>query len=160
MLAVLNWGEKQRRLRFSLASAGIRGPLLAYNVWAERRRDDVDGEVALSVAPRSALVLSLRRRRRTPAVVGTTRHVVQGLDVRDERWDDRRRTLAGTAVQLEDGPYAVAIALPPGFTPRRATSAPDAGATIAATGDHGLRTAKLQLAAPPAAEVSWEVAFA
>lgn len=160
MLAALNWGETQRRLAFSLARAGVRGPLLAYDVWAERRSGDVDGEVALTVAPRSALVLSLRRRRRTPTVVGTTRHVVQGLDLKGERWNDRLRTLSGTAVRLDEGPYAVAIALPPGFAPSRAATEPDAGATIAVTGDHGRRMARLQLAAPPAAEVAWEVEFA
>lgn len=158
-LAALNWGDTSRRFALSLADHGIRGPLLAYDVWAERRRRDVDGEVVLPLEPRSATVLSLRRRRRAPSIVGSTRHVVQGLDLRDERWDGHRRTLTARAVQLDDRPYAVTIALPPGFAPRRAASDPDAGATVAVTGAAGQRAARLQLAAPPGAEVSWEVAF-
>ncbi len=159
MLAALNWGETSRRFAFSLADQGIRGPLLAYDVWSDRRRADVDGEVALPLAPRSAVVLALRRRRRAPAVVGTTRHVVQGLDLRDERWDGGRRTLAARAVQLDDRPYAVTIALPPGVTPRQASCDPDAGVSCEVTGTAGTRAARLQLAAPPGEEVSWEVEF-
>jgi hypothetical protein len=158
-VAALNWGDTPRRFALSLADHGIRGPLLAYDVWAERRRNDVDGEVVLPLDPRSAIVLSLRRRRREPSIVGSTRHLVQGLDLRDERWDGRRRTLSARAVQLDDRPYAVTIALPPGFTPQRAASDPDAGVTVAVTGAAGQRAARLQLAAPPGAEVSWEVAF-
>ena len=119
----------------------------------------MDGAITLPQPPRSGVVLSLRRRRRTPAVVGTSRHVVQGLDLRDERWDDRRRTLAAKAVRLDERPYAVTIALPPGFAPRRAASDPDAEVTVAPTGGPGVRAARLLLAAPTGEEVSWEVEF-
>ena len=159
MLAALNWGETPRRFAFALASHGIRGPLLAYDVWSERRRRDVDGEVALSVDPRSTVVLSLRRRRHAPAVIGSTRHVVQGLDLESEQWRAGSRTLTAQAVQLDARPYAVTIALPPGFTPRRASSDPDAGATVAVTGSGALRAARLALASPPGSELSWEVEF-
>ena len=43
MLAALHWGETPRRFAFSLAGHGIRGPLLASDVWSEQRRRDVDG---------------------------------------------------------------------------------------------------------------------
>jgi hypothetical protein len=159
MLAVLNWGETPRRLSFSLAGHGIRGPLLAYDVWSEVRHADVNGELALSVAPRSAVVLSLRRRRPRPTVIGTTRHVVPGFDVRDERWDGGRRTLTAKAVQLDGRPYAVTVALPPGFTPRHASCDPDAEVTFAVTGHPGPRAARLELAAPPGRAVEWVVQF-
>jgi len=159
MLALFNWGETQRRIFFPLADHGIRGPLAVYDVWSEQRRRDVDGAVAVSLQPRSGITLSLRRRRRFPAVVGTSRHVVQGLEVRDERWDPRRRTLAARAVQLDRRPYAVTIALPPGLAPRRASSDPDAGASVAPTGEPGARAVRLLLTAPPGDEVSWEVEF-
>ena len=160
ILAALNWGETTRRFAFSLASRGIRGPLLAYDVWSERRRGDVDGEVTLSVEPRSTVVLSLKRRRRTPTVIGSTRHVVQGLDLKSEQWDARSRTLRVQAVQLDEGPYAVTIALPPGFTPQRASSDPDASATVTVTGSGARRAALLALASPTGSELSWEVEFA
>ena len=160
MLAALNWGETPRRFAFSLADRGIRGPLFAYDVWAEQRRRDVDGEVTLSVAPRSAVVLSLRRRRRTPTVIGSTRHVIQGLDLTSEQWDAHRRTLTVQSEQLDEGPYAVTIALPPGFTPQQASSDPDAGATVSVAASGALRAARVELASPPGTELSWEVEFA
>ena len=159
MLAGLNWGDADRRFAFSLAVHGIRGPLTAYDVWGERRLDDVDGEVAQSVPARSALVLSLRRRRRTPAVAGTTRHVVPGFDLEGETWDGGARTLRARSVQLDDRPYAVTIALPAGFTPRRITTDPDGAAAVAVAGTGARRAARLDLAAPPGGAVSWEVAF-
>jgi hypothetical protein len=159
MLAGLNWGETARRFAFSLASHGAAGPLTAYDVWGDQRLADAEGQVTLGVAPRSALVLSLRRRRRAPAVAGTTRHVVQGFDLEDEHWDDRSRTLSGRSVMLDDRPYGITIALPAGLTPLRAASDPDAGAAVTVAGSAGRRAARLVLAAPPGNTVSWEVKF-
>ncbi len=159
VLALLNWGGAERRFSFALAGHGIRGPLTAFDMWAFERHADVDGTVALSVAPRSAAVLSLRRRRTRPAVIGSTRHVLPGLDLAGEAWDHGGRMLSGTAVQLDDRPYAVALALPPGYTPRSASSASGAEVTVAVTGSGRQRTARLEMAAPPAAQVSWEVKF-
>ena len=159
IFAGLNWEGTARRIVFSLASHGIRGPLLVYDVWSEERLADVDETLDLPVAPRSAVVLSLRRRRPRPTVVGTTRHVVPGLDLRDEVWDAHQRTLTAKAVRLDGRPYAITIALPRGFTPEGARSDPDAGATVAVTGTATRRAARLELGAPAGDALAWEVRF-
>jgi hypothetical protein len=157
MLAAINWDEVPQRLSLSLADHGIRGPLAAYDVWEGARRDDVHGPVALSLPPHGATVLSLRRPRRTPFVLGSTRHVVQGvMDLEDERWDARRRVLSARAVLLDDRPYEVTIALPPGFRPKDARCAPDAGITVDVV-ERG--AARLRLPRPPGAELDWSVLF-
>lgn len=159
MLAALNWEEAARRFSFSLADHGIRGPLLAYDVWENRRRSDVEERVALELAPHSATVLALRRRRGAPCVIGSTRHVAQGMELLEERWDARRRALAARSVRLDGRPYAVTIALPPGVRPRQATTAPEAACTIETTGQGATRAARLTIPSPPGADVAWEVEF-
>lgn len=157
MLAAINWDEVPQRLSLPLADHGIRGPLAAYDVWEGTRRDDVQGHVTLSLPPHGATVLSLRRPRRAPFVLGSTRHVVQGVvDLEDERWDARRRVLSARAVLLDDRPYVVTIALPPGFRPTEATCAPDAEISVNVA-ERG--AARLTLPKPPGAEVDWSVRF-
>jgi hypothetical protein len=157
MLAALNWDETPQRLSLSLADHGIRGPLAAYDVWDGERRDNVLGHVTLTVPPHDATVLSLRRPRRTPFVLGSTRHVVQGvMDLEDERWDARRRVLSARAVRLDDRPYEVTVALPPGFRPTEALCEPEAEITVDLV-ERG--AARLRLPRPPGAAVDWSIRF-
>jgi hypothetical protein len=157
MLVMVNWEEAARTLAVSLADQGIRGPLAAYDVWADRRGGDVNGRVALSVPPHTATVLSLRRKRRSPFVLGSSRHVVQAaVDLADETWDPHRKVLAARATRLDDRPHALTIALPAGFRPRRARSEPDVGATLETAPDGA--SARLAFTAG-SDEVRWEVTF-
>jgi alpha-galactosidase len=155
MLAAVNWTDVPRLMAVALADHGIRGPLAAYDVWSERRQADVDGRVTLSVAAHAATVLSLRRRRRVPYVLGSTRHVVQGaVDLAEERWDARRRALRARSVGLDGRRYSVTVALPPGFVPREGRTEPDAEVAVAL----GDRAATLSVAAT-GEEVAWEIRF-
>jgi len=157
MLAATNWDDVPQPIAISLPDHGIRGPLAAYDVWEGVRRDDVHGRLALSPPPHATTVLSLRRPRRTPFVLGSTRHVVQGvMDLEDERWDGRRRVLSARAVLLDDRPYELTIALPPGFRPREARCEPDAEITVDSV-EWG--AARLRLPRPPGAELEWSVQF-
>ncbi len=157
MLAALNWDEAPQQLSLSLADHGIRGPLAAYDVWEGTRVADVRGRMTLSLPSHACTVLSLRRPRRTPFVLGTTRHVVQGVvDLEDERWDAARGILSARAVLLDERPYEVTIAVPPGFHPENAISEPEADVTVDVV-DRG--AARLRFPKPPAAEVSWSVVF-
>jgi len=157
MLAGVNWDDEPRRLSISLADHGLRGPLAAWDVWEGARRADVDGRVTLDLPPHGATVLSLRRPRRFPYVLGSSRHVVQGLmDLEDEQWDARLGVLSGRAVLLDGQPYEIALALPPGFVPSAASCDPAADVTVEVV---DRRSARVRLANPPAAAVDWSVVF-
>src|SRR2546422_2132257 len=57
-----------------------------------------------------------------PQVIGTTRHVVQGVvDVADETWDPTTRTLKAKSTNLDGRAYAVTIAVPKGLRDRKST---------------------------------------
>jgi hypothetical protein len=153
--AAVNWTDGPRPMGLSLAEVGIRGPLAVYDVWAERRLADVDDVVSVAVDAHAVAALALRRRRAVPFVLGSTRHVVQGaVDLAEERWDGRRRSLRGRSVGLDGRPYAVTIALPPGFLPAEAQTDPESDAVIVM----GERAARLIVPAP-GEEVAWEVRF-
>ena len=155
MLAAVNWTEAPRRMTLSLAEHGIRGPLAAYDVWAGRRLPDVDGAVTLPVEAHATTAVSLRRRRRVPFVLGSTRHVVQGaVDLAEERWDARRRVLRARSVRLDGRPYSVTIALPPGFRPNEGRTDPDADVAVSMAE----RAATLDVAVT-GQELAWEIQF-
>ena len=171
MLAACNWDDAERRMAIDLGAHGIRGPLLAYDVWRDARVADVDGRWSGLVAPRSATVIALRRKPRAPCVLGTTRHVVQGaVDIEEERWDARRRVLSARSVRLDDRPYAVTIALPAGFRARACRA--DAvcrleggqadggtgGRTTAASGP-APNAVRLVFPVPEGRDIAWEVEF-
>ena len=157
MLAAVNWDDAPQRMAVDLADHGLAGRLAAYDVWLDARRDDVDGRLTLAMPPHAATVLSLRRPRRTPYVLGSTRHVVQGLlDIEDERWDGRRRVLSARSLPLAGLPYAVTVALPRGFEPRDVRAEPDTDIAIeSATGG----AARLVIPRAPGEAVDWEMAF-
>ena len=115
MLGLVNWSDDARRMSADLAGAGVVGAFAAYDVWAGTRGADVAGHASLMVPPHSCIVLGLRRPRRMPFVLGSSRHVVQSLDLDDESWDARHRVLSGKSVGLDGRPYALTLALPPGF---------------------------------------------
>jgi hypothetical protein len=158
-------------MALDIGAHGIAGPLLAYDVWRDARAGDVDGRWSARVAPRSATVLALRRKPRAPCVIGSTRHVVQGVvDLADERWDARRRVLSARAVRLDDRPYAVTIALPAGFRARACRSEIECRLEGARTGGQadertGGPTAaaagsgRLLFPAPEGRDFAWEVEF-
>jgi hypothetical protein len=115
-IGLVNWDDAPARMRVDLASAGVRGSCAVYDVWQGQRLADTTGVVSLDVAPHASTVLGLRRARRFPCVIGSSRHIVQGaIDIAEERWNPRERLLGGRSVMLDGRPYSLTIALPPGF---------------------------------------------
>jgi hypothetical protein len=155
-LGAVNWENEPRPMTVNLAAHGVRGPLAVHDIWRDTRLADASGRLALTVAPRSATVLSLRRPRTGPYVLATSRHVVQGaVDLLDERWDARARTLHGRSVRLDGRPYAVTIAVPPGMHPVRCASETDCSVVHA----HKRARVATLLFARTEREVAWEVVF-
>jgi hypothetical protein len=153
-LGMVNWTGEPKRLSADLAAAGAAGLLAAYDVWEGTRAADVASRVALTVAPHSAMVLGLRRPRRVPFVLGSSRHIVQGaVDIEEESWDARRRTLSGRSVQLDGRPYALTLALPPGFRPQRCL-----GSVPSAIAETTPRAARLEFIGTRD-DIVWEVEF-
>ena len=155
MACAVNWDDEPKRIAVDLTAAGAAGSFAAYDVWTDLRRTNVAGRVGLDVPSHTAVVLGLRRPRAIPFVLGSTRHLVQGVDIDDERWDGAHRTLHGRSVALDGRPYAITIGVPPGWHPRSCDS--DVDCEVLHAHDHPAAV-RLTFAKTPR-EVSWEVRF-
>lgn len=160
MVAAFNWTDDEQRMTTALG-ARLRGTFAAYDVWRDARGADVrNGALSLLVPPHSVTCLGLRRpRSAAPFVLGTNRHIVQGLhETAAESWNGRRRTLAGRSTGLDGRAHTVTIAVPAGMHPRGCSGS--VGCTVVhphGAGAAGARTA--QLSFDVAEEVEWEVRF-
>ena len=123
-LALVNWDDEPRTVSHNLAALGVAGPrFAAYDVWAEQPMADVQQTLAATIAPHTTLTIALRSAATRPQIIGTTRHIVQGvIDMGEEQWDAATRTLRGKSVQLDGRPYAITIAVPRGLRPRSCKS--------------------------------------
>jgi melibiase-like protein len=113
-LVAVNWGEEPVRLDLLLRQLGITAPtVLAYDAW----RGEFDGPVSTrwrsEVPPHACRVTAFRPRRIHPQVLGTSRHIIQGaVDIADEVWTPRGRTLTVKSINLDRRPYDVTLAVP------------------------------------------------
>ena len=88
-------------------------------------------------------------------VVGTNRHVIQGMhDVADERWDATRHALAARATNLDGRAYAVTVAIPAALRVIECKS--DSACTVSSLSSGH---ARLEWPTGTRGELSWELSF-
>lgn len=116
-VAFVNWEDEPRRMALSLDDLGMAAAHCAcYEVWEDAPLSPITDVLVARVAPHATRVFALRPRADHPQVIGTTRHVVQGVvDLVMETWDPATRTLHGRSANLDGRPYAVTVAVPPGL---------------------------------------------
>ena len=72
------------------------GDCLAYEFWTEEFLGLKSGEFEVTLSPRSARSIALRRPQAYPQLIGSNRHPTQGAtDFQDLVWDEKQRTLSG-----------------------------------------------------------------
>ena len=158
-VALVNWDDQPRESTVIPSTLGISGRRFAvYDVWRDAPLPDVTTQIAATVPARTALVLSLRSGAARPQVIGTTRHLVQGaIDVADETWDPRTRTLRARAMRRDDRAYRVTIAVPQGMRPAACESERPCTMTRLPSGH-----VTLEWPAPesrPSGDVAWQIRF-
>ncbi|MDP3911906.1 MAG: alpha-galactosidase [Gemmatimonadales bacterium] len=161
-IVFVNWTEEPLAVQQALAPLGIPartggggGRFAAYDVWQERPLPDVARTLEASLAPHAALVVALRPTATRPQVIGTSRHIIQGvIDIADEQWEAATRTLSGTARNLDGRPYAITIAVPRALRP--ATCKADAPCTVRRL-ESG--HAVIEWPAGTTADITWSVTF-
>ena len=96
LVGVFNFGEEARNLTLPLPA----GRWHAFELWEERYRGVVEGELEFALVPeRNCRVVALRPDRGAPCIVGTNAHIGMGaLDITSLGYDVASRTLrAGIA---------------------------------------------------------------
>jgi hypothetical protein len=156
-VALINWSDEPDDVAVPLAALGIAAPRCAvYEVWADAPWPDITDTIRAHLRPHTALVLALRPVVDRPQVLGSTRHIVQGaIDIAAESWDRATRTLRVTSRNLDNRPYAVTIAVPPGLEPVACTAAIPCTLKRLASGHAVVEWA----AGTQGKDVEWELSF-
>jgi hypothetical protein len=133
---------------------------LAYDFWKESFHGEVTRNLRLSVPPASVVLLALHEKRGIPQVVGTDRHVLQGVHELDSvAWDSAARTLAGTSLGPIGTAHNLAVYVPeihPWKQGGHVLYHDRPGYSLRMTDDHILR---VRVRFDQAARIAWEVHF-
>ncbi|MGH7539080.1 MAG: hypothetical protein ACREMF_10610, partial [Gemmatimonadales bacterium] len=155
-VALVNWDDEPRSVSVPLEALGVGAAgCHAYDVWADAPLPDVRGTLTTQLEPHTVLVAALRPLAARPQVIGTTRHVVQGVvDLEDEAWNPATRTLVARSVRLDRRRYAVTIAVPRGMRPGVCKSDVPCTARRLPGGN-----TVIEWAAPEGKDIAWELRF-
>jgi len=121
VVALFNWAESELKT-FELSPARLGLPLgswVCLDVWTGELLDAGDGELDLDVPPASCRVIGYWHNEGVPRVVGTNRHLTQGIvDLDKVEWDGEHLRLSGTSHVVAGDPYKVRIFVPERFAIR------------------------------------------
>ena len=101
--------------RFSLARLGLdpAKTYLAFDYWRRRLVGEIEGELAVSVAPGSVTLLALHAATGAPQLLSTSRHVTQGaIEIEDVRWNAADGVLSGVSIGPKRSAHDVFVHVP------------------------------------------------
>jgi hypothetical protein len=118
LVAVFNYGQDALRQAVDPATLGLdaEGGLEVWDFWAERRAGTKTGPFDAWVAPNSATLLRLSRRRGHPWIISTDMHVRQGqAEIEDCRWSAEAMALTFRASRPAGETGSVFVHVPEGL---------------------------------------------
>src|SRR5205823_4017156 len=130
--------------------------------WDDRFLDFPAGSMSLDLPPGSCKVLALRRKLPHPQVLGTSRHISQGIvDLTYVRWQNEQRVLEGRSRVVGQDDYELRIDSGKGNTFAAAeVSSNDAAAGVTAAGKQDGNQLRVTIKSPASREVAWKIRFA
>ena len=166
VLGFFNWSNDAEALTLPVAGLGLpkADEYVAFDFWNQVLLKPFQGTLNLNVPGAACRILAVRPLLPRPFLISTSRHVSQGiLEVKEEVWNARARTLAGTSAVVADDVYELRIvARAPAADwslVKAEVSASDtaAGATITAASADGLVRAAIK--SPVSRDVAWKLRF-
>lgn len=113
VVGLFNWSDKQPAdIKYDMTKLGLDGETryVGFDFWKDSFVPAFGGELNQALPPATCRILALREEADYPQVVSTSRHITQGLiDVLDERWDARARTLSGRGLVVAGDAYELRI---------------------------------------------------
>ena len=85
----------------------------AYEFWSDRYLGQLSGtsKLELPLEPGHCAMISLRKKEGHPQIISTDRHLLQGwVDLADVNWDEKNKTLSGTAKAIQNESFKIVIA--------------------------------------------------
>jgi hypothetical protein len=158
---LFNWSDQGAEISATMEQLGLdpSAPYAAFDYWANKRLPDQHGSVRLTLPGRSCVALALRPLQPHPFVLGTNRHVTQGvIDLPSEKWSADTGALSGRSKVVAGDTYELRIAC--GTEAATATvSAADAraGVTIELRQEPGLVRATIR--SKTSRTVAWSIGY-
>lgn len=114
IVAMYNWDDKKSaRIEYPMEKIGLEAGTryVGFDFWANAFVEPFGGIVRATLPAGGCNILSLRPVSDTPQLVGTSRHITQGIiDVKKEAWDAPAKSLNGTSEIVGGDPYELRIA--------------------------------------------------
>jgi hypothetical protein len=113
VLGLFNWDAETRNIGCPAARAGLDPDQTyhAFDFWHNQLVPSFKGDFAFEVPAASCRVIAVRAAAGHPLLLGTSRHVSQGMvDVRDETWDAAAATLGAASQVVAKDRYELRIA--------------------------------------------------
>lgn len=166
VIGLFNWdATKPATIEVDLKKLGFpgggQGGYVGFDFWRNDFVGPIRGTLHAELPPASCRVLTLRPVSDHPQVLGTSRHITQGIiDLSDEKWDAERRTLSGVSKVVGGDPYQIRIVSPEGVRIRSAeVSADDKAAGVTVHVDDAGSRGRVTVKAAKNREVRWVVRF-
>jgi hypothetical protein len=112
VVGLFNWDSTEKSVDEPLAKIGLAGDgeQIAFDFWSNALTPPFKGRLTQTLRPQSCAVLAVRPVLDRPQLISTSRHITQGLvDVIEERWDAKTRTLSGVSQTVAGDPYELRI---------------------------------------------------
>jgi hypothetical protein len=131
---------------------------LAFDFWNQRLREEVTGELRVTIPPASVVLLALHEKRNVPQVLSTDRHVLQGaIELEQIAWNAETQTLSGVSLGPPGTAHNLAVHLPerhPWFQGGPFLFHDFAGYTVKMMDEHILR---IRVRFEETARVAWRI---
>ena len=166
VIGLFNWGEEPWACDYPLERIGLsrEAKYVALDFWANALVGPLKGNLRRTVPPQSCEILAVRPMLDRPVLIGTSRHITQGIvDVLEEKWNADARELTGLSKVVAGDPYELRVVTRStrGDWKTAGVEVSDkdrsAGVTVSTKEEPGLVRATLQ--SPQTREVSWKVRF-
>ena len=115
IIGLFNWDDRDQVLNYPMERVGLDGnkEYEVFDYWQNELLSPIRGNLALPVPGQSCRVLAVRPQSDHPQLLSTSRHITQGIvDVLEEKWDKRTKTLHGRSKVVGGDPYELRIVLP------------------------------------------------
>jgi hypothetical protein len=158
VIGVFNWESKDQTFDYSLDRLGLDGKTeyVAFDYWQNTLVHPLKNRLQCTLPAESCLVLAVKPVSDHPQLISTSRHITQGIvDVTDETWSAKTKTLSGRSKVVGGDPYELRIVLPDknwGLAKVKASG----GKVTFTQSDYLLRAT---IETPKSDEIAWSVKF-
>jgi len=113
VVGLFNWDDKKElTVDRPLDNIGLDGrkEYVAYEYWTDKMSGPFNGRLQQTLAPATCANLSLKPLADHPQLLGTSRHITQGIiDVVEEKWEAGPKQLTGTSKLIAGDDYELRV---------------------------------------------------